>query len=127
MNYDFKDVEKNIVKYKYNFCCDFEKEMDFDVSEYSQGIFDYLFNLFKFKKPLGELVFKKNLDEFKGMNFKNPSELNDYIKNKYPQLIMANKQYFMDYFGFKHEDPLYMSRKIDANKDQFRQKLMEFY
>lgn len=127
MKHDMTSISNNIVKWKYKFCVDFEKEMDIEPSNYSQSIFDYLFNLFFFKKAFSELDFKKYLNEFKELNFRDIFDVSDYIKKKYQEFIIKYKTFFMDHFGFKHDDPMYIERKIQDNKKQTVQKLLEYY
>ncbi len=126
MRHNIEDIKHNIIKYKYSFCCEFEKELGIGASEYSQTIFDYLFNLFYFKQAFGD-NFKKYVQEFKDVNFKSAVATCNYISSKYQEFIVIYKQHFFDYFGFKHEDPLYITRKIHDNRKNVREKLMEYY
>lgn len=127
MKHDMAQISKDIVKHKYKFCCDFEKELGMEPSEYSQAIFDYIFNLYNFKKAFGEESFRKNIEEFKDINFLNASLASSYINNKYREFITVYKTYFMDYFGLKYEDDYYIAKKIHDNRKDFKQKLLEYY
>ena len=127
MFYEMDEISKNIVKYKYKFCIDLEKELSLDVSEYSQNIFDYLFNLMFFKKAFTREDLRKYLNEFKGLDFKNISEVSSYINIKYGEFVIKYKNYFMDYFEFSHEDPLYIQRKIHDKKNHVYEKMLSYY
>lgn len=129
-------ISRDLVNRKFRFCNSFEKELDLEPSEYSQMIFDYIFNLFHFKNALGT-DFKKYLEEFKDLDFNNNYSISNYLNGginidgsfrpgKYMEFVMKYKQYFMDYFGFNHEDPLYIQRKFNDNKSSLIQKLMEY-
>ena len=52
MNHNMKDIVNDIIPWKYKFCNDFETELGLETSEYSQSVFDYLFNLFYFTPQL---------------------------------------------------------------------------
>lgn len=136
MNHNIIEISKDIIKWKYKFCCDFEKEMDLESSNYSETIFDYIFNLFYFKRAFKEGELKKYVEEFKDLDFQRPTMIYEYLNGKtengfyhagqYAKMIVLYKNCFMDYFGFMHEDQLYIQRKIDSNKINMREKLMEY-
>ncbi len=126
MDDDMDTISHNIIEWKHQFCVNFERELDLEVGDYSQSVFDYLFNLYFFKKAFGKVEFKRYLEEFKDINFRNSFQACNYISQKYMEFIVLYKKHFMDYFGFNHEDPLYIQRKIDKDKSGMRQKIMEY-
>lgn len=127
MDEEIEEISKNIMPYKFKFCTEFENELGMDPSEYSQSVFDYVFNLYFFSKAFDKVTFKRYLDELRGLNFLNPAETCDYISKKYLEFIFSYKKYFMDYFGFNSEDPYYIQRKMQANRSEITRKLVEYY
>jgi hypothetical protein len=127
MNHNMEIIKNDTIKWKFKFCNDFEKEMKIEVGEYSHSVFDYLFNLFLFKQAFDKEDFRKYVQEFKNMDFKNAQITCRYISEKYNEFVIKYKKHFMDYFGFKHEDPLYMQRKIESNRKEIYQKMVEYY
>lgn len=126
MRHNMNKISADIIKYKSKFCNEFEKELSLEVGEYSHSIFDYLFNLFYFKKAFGDIELRKLIEEFKDMNFLDIYNTSEYIKLKYNHFIVAYKKHFLDYFGFKNDDPLYIQRKMDANKHEILDKLLRY-
>jgi hypothetical protein len=126
MSNDFDLVKKDIVSYKFNFCNEFEKELNLEVGEYSQLVFDYIFNLYNFRQAFGRDEFRSLIEDVKDMNFSNHSTISDYVSLKYKSFLTIYQKYFMDYFGFKHADPLYMSRKIEGNREEIRGKILTY-
>jgi len=127
MNHEMDDISKNIVKWKYKFCLDFERELQLEPSEFSQTVFDYIFNLYFFRKAFGKLDFKRYVEDLKDLNFLNTAKTCEYINKKYGEFIIVYKKYFMDYFGLSHEDPLYIERKFHDNRAEMRNKILEYY
>lgn len=127
MEYDISSISTDLIRCKFKFCTEFEKELSLQANEYSQTVFDYLYNLFFFKKAFGEIKFKKYLEQFKDIDFRNPSSVCGYVSKMYQVFLVSYKEYFMDYFGFNHEDPLYIQQKIDQNRSAFREKILEYY
>ena len=127
MSHDMDIIKHDIINRKHSFCVSFEKELSLQVGDYSQSVFDYVYNLFFFKQAFKKEELKRLVEEFKDMNFLNSANTCQYISKKYLEFIVIYKKHFMDYFGFNHEDPLYMHRKIQANKSDIIQKLLEYY
>lgn len=75
---------------------------------------------------MSELIFRKNLEDFKDMDFRNAAKTCNYIESKCMELVLSHRTYFFDFFGFKHEDPLYITRKMMDNKSAIRQKILEY-
>ena len=127
MRHDMDAISHDIIKHKFNFCNAFEKELGLGASEYSQTVFDYLFNLFFFKKAFGDADFKRLIEDVHDLDFQNPQQTCAYISAKYSDFLVVYHKYFMDYFGFNHQDDLYIARKINDNRETFRRKLLEYY
>ena len=126
MRHEMDKISSNIVKYKFKFCNEFEKELNLEIGEYSHNVFDYLFNLFYFKKAFGDVEFRKLVEEFKDMNFLDIQTTCAYFNMKYQYFIIAYKKHFLDYFGFKNDDPALIQRKMDSNKNEILDKLLRY-
>ena len=124
---DMDTIKKDIVPWKFNFCNEFEKELDLEMGEYSQSVFDYVFNLFFFKQAFGKDGLKKKIDEIRDLNFYNSQQTCEFFSKQYLEFIILYKKHFMDYFGFSHDDPLHIQRKIDSSKGSIGQKLLEYF
>lgn len=127
LKHDMDVIKTDFVKHKYQFCVLFEKELFLEVGDYAQTVFDYAFNLFFFKRAFTREDFKMYLEEFKDLNFMNSNVVCSYISAQYMKFIIIYKKYFMDYFGYNHEDNLYIARKIEADRKGTIQKILEYY
>jgi hypothetical protein len=136
--HEMKDIKKDLPKKKYSFCLDFQREMNGVGFDYATMIFDYLFNLYFFRHAFGSKEFKNLIEDFKDQDFLKPHLVKEYLYGKkdeqgqiitmgqYYALVVKYKTHFMNYFGFNHDDPLYVARKIHDEKKPMRQKLMEY-
>lgn len=126
LKHGVKDVEKNLVAHKYGFGVDMTREMGGGDIGYYDTIFDYIYNIYHFRKAFTDLDFKKYIEEFKDMDFRKASQVCSKISENYTLFLVSYKKFFMDYYGFNHEDPLYITRKISDNRNDFKEKLLNY-
>ncbi len=126
LKHDVKEVEKEVIKHKYAFGIEMIRAMEGGDVTYYDAIFDYLFNLFYFRKAFSDVDFKKYIEEFKDMDFRKPAQVCAKINDNYMLFVASYKGFFMDYYGFNNEDPLYMSRKIEGNRREFKEKMLNY-
>lgn len=127
LHHNLIHVKKNVMEYKLKFCNNFEEEYMMERGNYSEIVFDYLFNLYTYRKYIEPHLFKKIIDEFYSLDLKKSKEVGDYISKKYIELLVLFKKNFMDHFRLNHDDELYIQRKIENKRDEFRDKLVNFY
>lgn len=126
MDYCFRDIEKDIKKYKFEFYKEFKKEMSHEHQFYPDDIFDFIYNLFYFKKAFSDKNFNMYLENFKDFNFKNEAETRLNCKKLYISFLMDYKKYFMEFFRIDHDDKDYFKQKFDMNKAGMINKLLEY-
>lgn len=128
MRDNMEHIKSNVIKYKFDFSNDFVKELKLQGSiEYADTVFDYIYNLFFFKKAFGPVAHKKYVEELKDQDFRHPPRTCAYISNKYASILIIYKKYFMDYYGFTNDDPQNWARKIAANRSTIIEKVLNYY
>lgn len=122
---NIKDVKDNIVEYKFNFCTEFEKELGLQSSKYSEDVFDFLYNIFDYKKVFKPIRFSQILSDIFDMDFKSFFVVKEYFTNMYTEMVFLNRDYFFSIFKFDHSDPNYISKKFMENRTENLEKLIK--
>jgi len=120
---DFVNLKENFSIIKYNFCTEFEKEIDMGQSKYSEDVFDFLYNIYDHKKVFKGNLFKQILSDFLDLDFKKFIDVGNYINNIYTEMAFYNRDYFYEVFKFNDSDPIKIAesfgRNMQENYDKF--------
>jgi len=119
---DFKSIKNNFDTAKYNFCIDFEKEYDIP-GKYSEDIFDFLYNIYDYKKVFKDNDFKKLRSDFLDLNFKNFIVVNRFINDVYQEIVLLSKTHFYEFFKLKGSNDKELAedfgRNLQTNIEKF--------
>lgn len=113
---NIKSIKENITEEKYTFCIDFEKELGLQKGNYSEDLFDFIYNIHDYKKVFLGNRFNKMISDIFDMDFKNFFIVQEYISNMYNEMVFLNRDYFFSIFKFDHDDPAYIGKKFMENR-----------
>jgi len=116
---------QSLVAEKFKFCTEFEKELKIEKGSYSEDIFDFVFNVYNFKKVYTSTKFKQLLSNFLDLNFLDFTDAKQFIENSYAELVFLNRDYFYSIFKFDHDDPSYIGQKFMENIKENHAKMIE--
>jgi len=120
---DFVNLQENFSTIKYNFCTEFEKEIDMGQSKYSEDVFDFLYNIYDHKKIFKGNLFRQIQSDFLDLDFKKFIDVGNYINNIYTEMAFYNRDYFYEVFKFNDSDPVKIAesfgRNLQENYDKF--------
>lgn len=122
-----KNVRDNIVEEKYSFCTEFEKEMGLQNGAYSEDIFDFIYNIYSYKRIFKGKKFEQVLSDVFDMDFSKFVEVSNYIQQIYNEMVYLNRDYFFSVFKFNHEDPDRMGHEFMKNLSENYSKFMEHF
>jgi len=126
MNRSFVEYEKNVIKYKLLFCREFNIEMGYKFESYGEDLFDFIYNLYAFKKSFNKKDFQRWKDRLRDSDFKNELETRQKFQKMYQEFLVSYKKYFMDYFRLEYDCPDYFQLKYNENKNDFINKMVEY-
>jgi hypothetical protein len=124
---NFQTLDSNFSFFKYNFCIDFEKEIDIPKSQYSEDVFDFLYNIYNHKKVFKGNKFKQIQDDFLGLNFNKVIEVGNYINNIYTEMAFYNRDYFYEIFKFDDNDPKKIAESFGKNLQENYDKFLKHF
>jgi hypothetical protein len=102
---DYSNAKKMELEEKAYFCNAFEKELSLPVSDYSEQVFDYIFNLFYSKNAFKFNEFQEYLDEVLSLDYKRTVFVAAFFNEKYGKMVTIYPEFFAKHLG------------IDASKD----------
>lgn len=124
---NIQSVKDNIVQEKYNFCIDFEIELELPSSSYSENVFDFIYNIHDYKKVFIGNRFSQIMSDIFDMDFRNFSIVQEYISNMYTEMVFLNRDYFFSIFKFEHADASYIGKKFMENRQENVEKLITHF
>lgn len=116
---------QSLVAEKFRFCTDFEKELNIGKGEYSEDIFDFVYNIYNFKKVYTPTRFRQLLSDFLDLKFLDFVDTKQFIEGSYAEMVFLNRDYFYSIFKFDHDDPVYISTKFVENIKENHAKMIE--
>lgn len=120
-------IKSNLINEKYKFCMEFEKELDIPNGNYSEDVFDFIYNLYDNRRIFKDSRFTSILSDFISFNFLQFHDVMEYISNIYNEMIFLGKDYFFSIFKFDHEDSNYMNKKFKDNRAENIEKLLKHF
>lgn len=124
---NFSSVKSNIIEEKFTFCKEFEKELELGSGKYSEDIFDFIYNIFEYKRVFDGNKFNKIVSDIFDMNFLEFEEVTEYISSIYIEMVFLNKNYFFDILKLNHDGIEYVEKKYHDNKREIREKLINHF
>lgn len=114
----------DLVATKFRFCNDFEKELNLPNGDYSESIFDFLFNFFNNKKFFSDHKFKEIRGILLDVDYLNFSEVKTLINSIYSEIIVKGKDYFLGIMGINKFDLEGEPQEVEA---RIREKATKFH